>query len=190
MAIEAWGAVVTAVAVLAVGYAFWRPRELPVPEIEHVNPPQARPEWKGAMRPDPSPPVVANGKVHCIDPATGYVIDVLEADTPLTIHAKITAAVNAQHTFRSSTWVERRQFLHTLRAWVMRDMEILARIACRDTGKTVRASSHPGHRRSFWRAADHLCETQLDAGEWRTHSPPRDARRKFAARAQALHGDS
>ncbi|WFD02291.1 Meiotic Sister-Chromatid recombination aldehyde dehydrogenase [Malassezia obtusa] len=137
MAIEAWGAVVTAVAVLAVGYAFWRPRELPVPEIEHVNPPQARPEWKGAMRPDPSPPVVANGKVHCIDPATGYVIDVLEADTPLTIHAKITAAVNAQHTFRSSTWVERRQFLHTLRAWVMRDMEILARIACRDTGKTA-----------------------------------------------------
>ncbi|KAI3620191.1 hypothetical protein CBS9595_002158 [Malassezia furfur] len=131
------GCVATVLAVLAAAWLLGPWGELAVPTIEPVDPEQARPGWQGKLRPDPAPPVVTDGRILCVDPATGFVIDTLEADTPLTIHAKITAAAEAQSALRTASWPKRRQFLRALRAWVMRDMETLARIACRDTGKTA-----------------------------------------------------
>ncbi|WFC99768.1 Meiotic Sister-Chromatid recombination aldehyde dehydrogenase [Malassezia yamatoensis] len=102
-----------------------------------VQPEQATPGWKGSFRSSPAPPTVSEGKIHCVDPATGFVLDTLQADTSSTIQSKIAAAEKAQISFKATSWEQRRRFLKTLRAWIMRDMELLARIACRDTGKTA-----------------------------------------------------
>ena len=163
------GCVATVLAVLAAAWLLGPWGELAVPTIEPVDPEQARPGWQGKLRPDPAPPVVTDGRILCVDPATGFVIDTLEADTPLTIHAKITAAAEAQSALRTASWPKRRQFLRALRAWVMRDMETLARIACRDTGKTVRCGWYTdlGDRRGLWRTAHDVCQAELDAVEWR-----------------------
>lgn len=133
----AWGVLATALAVALAAYVFCRAKRLPAKEIERVYPEAAQPGWKGTLRADPAPPPVAHGQVFCYDPATGYVLDQFPSDTPETIYAKVTQAAAAQRTWRASSWEERRQLLRTIHAWVLRDMEMIARIACRDTGKTA-----------------------------------------------------
>ncbi|WFD43847.1 Meiotic Sister-Chromatid recombination aldehyde dehydrogenase [Malassezia psittaci] len=130
-------AVVTILISIVSGGILWYKKESRILQIKGVHPEQATPGWKGRFRSSPAPPVVSEGKVHCIDPATGFVLDTLQADTSATIQSKIGAAKEAQISFKATSWEQRRRFLKTLRAWIMRDMEVLARIACRDTGKTA-----------------------------------------------------
>ncbi|KAL4402442.1 Meiotic Sister-Chromatid recombination aldehyde dehydrogenase [Malassezia pachydermatis] len=122
---------------VAVVLAYWYvTRPAPVPHIERVYPEQARPGWKGPLR-DPSKPVVGASSIHCYDPATGYVLGEVPADTPDTIRAKIGRAVQAQEAWRTSSFEARRHVLRAMHAWIQRDLEPIARIACRDTGKTA-----------------------------------------------------
>lgn len=73
-------------------------------------------------------------------PATGAYLDEIEADTEAGIDAKVHKALMAQEkTWQSQgrNWSQRRRVLKTIKAWMVRDMDILVRVACRDTGKTA-----------------------------------------------------
>lgn len=62
----------------------------------------------------------------------------LPADSPTSIAAKITLADTAQRTtWRHTTFRERRTLLRSLLGWVTRDMEVISRVAVRDSGKTM-----------------------------------------------------
>ncbi|WFD26111.1 Meiotic Sister-Chromatid recombination aldehyde dehydrogenase [Malassezia nana] len=107
-----------------------------VPCIEKIDPIEARPGWTGKLR-DPHTSLVHEGTIHCYDPATGYVLGTVPADTPTTIRAKIEDAVDAQRIWSKSSMAQRRRVLQTLHAWIQRDLSLIARMACRDTGKTA-----------------------------------------------------
>lgn len=52
------------------------------------------------------------------------------------IQAQMQKAHDAQPAWRQTTFAERKQVLSSLRSWVLRDMDAICRVACRDTGKT------------------------------------------------------
>lgn len=139
-----WTAVLTALAV-AGALVWWATREAAPPSIAPIDPEPARPGWKGTLR-DPAAPLVSEADILCYDPATGYVLGRVPADTATSISDKIARAQAAQRAWRTSSFAQRRRVLRTMMAWIQRDMEGIARIACRDTGKTVRCAPHTGHR--------------------------------------------
>ena len=47
-------------------------------------------------------------------------------------------AEQASHTWRRSTYAQRRQVLRSLLDWTLKNKEAIAQICCRDTGKTSR----------------------------------------------------
>ncbi|WFD33437.1 Meiotic Sister-Chromatid recombination aldehyde dehydrogenase [Malassezia cuniculi] len=126
--------VVTTTLVCASVYATVSAREAPA-RLSLRQPEQAKPGWSGEFRTDSR--LFVEGKVRCVDPATGYVIDELPVDVPTTIADKIAAAEGAQVAFAKSSWTTRRRLLRTMHRWLLDDMEGLARVACRDTGKTI-----------------------------------------------------
>lgn len=126
--------VATCALVYASARATTAAHEAAVPIARHL-PEQAAPGWSGSLRTDAR--LFVDGRVRCIDPATGYIIDELDADTPESISAKVGAAEAAQATFTRSSWALRRRLLRTMHRWLLDDMAGLARIACRDTGKTI-----------------------------------------------------
>lgn len=133
-------AVVATTLALALGALLvWKPLSdacTHVPSIECVYPAETRPGWAGPLR-DPRTPLMSAGAIHCYDPATGYVLGTVPADSPETIRTKIARAADAQRAWRTSSMAQRRLVLRTLHAWIQRDLEPIARIACRDTGKTA-----------------------------------------------------
>lgn len=109
-----------------------------VPSIEQHYPEEAKPGWQGAtFRLADAPLISKENKITCYDPATGYLLASVSADTPDTIDSKISRAAEAQRAWKNSSFEERRQCLRTMLAWIQRDLDIIARIACRDTGKTA-----------------------------------------------------
>ncbi|SPO35947.1 related to aldehyde dehydrogenase [Pseudozyma flocculosa] len=110
--------------------------------ISHPLPEQARPGWEGKVL---SPPRIAStsqpNTITCYDPATGYHIADLPADTPETIRQKIQKAKAAQsgQGVRNSgaSFSTRRRVLRTLQKWVVDQSETIVRVAARDTGKTA-----------------------------------------------------
>ena len=103
---------------------------------------QAHPDWK--PQPVTTPPRI--DKVGSTDvivaycPATGSHLADVAADTVESINDKVERARVAQVAWRTSSWERRRRVLKTIRRWIVRDIDVLARTACRDTGKTVGAT--------------------------------------------------
>jgi len=101
-------------------------------------PVQAQPEWKGIILNSPN---IANsnqpGIITCYDPATGYHLTDIQADTKRSIDQKIEKAREAQLVWKETSWSQRRKVLNTLSRWVCNNTEQIARVAARDTGKTV-----------------------------------------------------
>jgi acyl-CoA reductase-like NAD-dependent aldehyde dehydrogenase len=52
------------------------------------------------------------------------------------IQEQIKRAHSAQLGWKQTTFAQRKLVLSSLRAWVLRDMDAICRVACRDTGKT------------------------------------------------------
>lgn len=48
---------------------------------------------------------------------------------------QIQRADNAQPTWAQTTFAQRQSFLRSLKAWILRDMDDIVDVACRDTGK-------------------------------------------------------
>jgi hypothetical protein len=59
------------------------------------------------------------------------------------IEARIGAAVLAQQGWRNSSWARRRRVMRSLLEWCVKEMEPLAKIASRDSGKTRSSFSPP-----------------------------------------------
>lgn len=106
--------------------------------VEVPLPGPARPAWRGENLSNPSITDSAKpGKIVCYDPATAYHLADIDADTPATIEEKIEKATHAQISWAQSEFGARRRLMNTLKKWIVDDMENIARVAARDTGKTV-----------------------------------------------------
>ncbi|EIW85451.1 Aldedh-domain-containing protein [Coniophora puteana RWD-64-598 SS2] len=71
------------------------------------------------------------------DPASNLHIGTFHADTRADIEDKILKARAAQETWRLSTFQERRRVMRSLLKWLVDNQDVCARVACRDTGKTL-----------------------------------------------------
>ncbi|WWD20400.1 hypothetical protein CI109_104876 [Kwoniella shandongensis] len=74
--------------------------------------------------------------ITCYDPATGYHLLTLPLLSAEEVSAQISKAHAAQPQWAKTTFAQRISFLRSIKAWVLRDMAGIARVACRDTGKT------------------------------------------------------
>ncbi|EIN13899.1 Aldedh-domain-containing protein [Punctularia strigosozonata HHB-11173 SS5] len=89
--------------------------------------------------PDLLPPFQPTDRefITCYDPATGMHIDTIMADNAADINAKITRASVAQKEWKKTTLAQRRRVVRSLKKWLVENQDTCARVACRDTGKTM-----------------------------------------------------
>lgn len=70
------------------------------------------------------------------DPATGLHIGTFLADDKEAIELKIERSVEAQKTWKTTSFTQRRRVIRSLLKWLVDNQDVCARVACRDTGKT------------------------------------------------------
>jgi acyl-CoA reductase-like NAD-dependent aldehyde dehydrogenase len=70
------------------------------------------------------------------DPSTGLHLGTYLADNEYEIEQKIERAAEAQKTWKNTTFQQRRRVIRSLQKWLVDNQEVVARVACRDTGKT------------------------------------------------------
>ncbi|KAG6810295.1 hypothetical protein H0H92_012519 [Tricholoma furcatifolium] len=75
--------------------------------------------------------------ITSFDPATGLHIETILADNEEDIRHKIELAKHAQRKWRKTTFAQRRRVVRTLLKWLVDNQELCARVACRDSGKTL-----------------------------------------------------
>ncbi|EJU02884.1 meiotic sister-chromatid recombination aldehyde dehydrogenase [Dacryopinax primogenitus] len=75
--------------------------------------------------------------ITCFDPSTSLHISTLPSLNQLQIAERISLARESQRTWSQSTFDQRRRVMRSLLAWVLENSEGIARVACRDTGKTM-----------------------------------------------------
>ncbi|CAN6619784.1 hypothetical protein TRVA0_007S03796 [Trichomonascus vanleenenianus] len=101
-------------------------------------PEQALPHWKGKRI---SPVSVFNpedpANIQCYCPATGQSLGSVPAATPEDIDNAISACREAQLAWKETSFSQRRKVLNTIAKFVYDHQDDIARIACRDTGKTM-----------------------------------------------------
>ncbi|KAI0322987.1 meiotic sister-chromatid recombination aldehyde dehydrogenase [Amylostereum chailletii] len=85
------------------------------------------------------PPMAPSGReyITSYDPATGLHLGTFVADTAEEIKIKIDKAAKAQRKWRNSSFADRRRLVRSLKKWLVENQEVCARVACRDTGKTL-----------------------------------------------------
>ncbi|KAH3673279.1 hypothetical protein WICMUC_003738 [Wickerhamomyces mucosus] len=100
-------------------------------------PQEAKPHWKG-KRVDPVS--IKNSEepefIQSYCPATGQYLGKYKSDTVLDIDNAIAAAKVAQENWKPS-FSQRRQLLRSLSEFIVNNQENIARVACRDSGKTM-----------------------------------------------------
>ncbi|TEB36199.1 meiotic sister-chromatid recombination aldehyde dehydrogenase [Coprinellus micaceus] len=119
------------------------PFDINVPEASH-------PGWEGLpipnanleshlTNPEIMAPVALPGRryITCFDPATGLHLQTVLADDEELIESKISRAKRAQRRWRHTTFTQRRRVMSSLLKWLVDNQELCARVACRDTGKTL-----------------------------------------------------
>lgn len=72
----------------------------------------------------------------CYDPSTGAQLATPILDSGVEIMYYITRARLAQPSLAASSFAKRRQFLSSLKAWILTNMEDIVNVAVRDSGKT------------------------------------------------------
>lgn len=113
-----------------------RPVSIAVPDA-------VQPGWKGLVLPYPT----ISSKTHprlitCYDPSTAQHISDVHADDASAIFEKIRRAQTAQRGWADSDFARRRRVLRTIKQWLANDMDVVVKVACRDTGKTVSCHAH------------------------------------------------
>ncbi|KAF9553817.1 ALDH-like protein [Agrocybe pediades] len=71
------------------------------------------------------------------DPSTGLHLGTSIADDERQIEGKIKRAAKAQKVWKHTTFQQRRRVLRSLQKWLVENQLTCARVACRDTGKTL-----------------------------------------------------
>ncbi|EPT03543.1 hypothetical protein FOMPIDRAFT_1022465 [Fomitopsis schrenkii] len=102
--------------------------KIPNPNLEsHLLYPEIRPSlWTEDRR-----------WITCFDPATGFHLDTVRADSAYEITHKIARASDAQREWKQTSFRDRRRVMLSLKKWLVDNQETCARVACRDTGKTL-----------------------------------------------------
>ncbi|KXS16074.1 ALDH-like protein [Gonapodya prolifera JEL478] len=123
---ELLGVAVAVVAIIALSGYFWRSPD--IKRIKSVPPPGA---FFTLL--DPKDP----NSIVCYDPATGRLLGRVKALSRLEVYQKINEAREAQRTYAQTSFETRRAILRTLLDWCVNNQEEIARVACRDSGKTT-----------------------------------------------------
>ncbi|XP_006458568.1 hypothetical protein AGABI2DRAFT_200309 [Agaricus bisporus var. bisporus H97] len=121
----------------------------PIP-IQYSIPNRADPEWKGLVIPEahleshledtnltPLFPPGDRRFITSFDPATGFHLGTNAADSADDIEIKIEKAKEAQWKWKFTTFTQRKRVVRTLLKWLVDNQDACARVACRDTGKTL-----------------------------------------------------
>lgn len=104
---------------------------LPTPE-------QALPHWKGKRLSPVSIRDTSNpDNIQCYCPATGQFLDSVPATTTYGIDHIIEQAQKAQKSWAKSSFSDRRKVLNTISQFINNNQQDIARVACRDSGKTM-----------------------------------------------------
>lgn len=105
--------------------------------LSYAVPAEAKPHWKGKRLYAPGIRVAADtAKIQSYCPATGQDLGTFTATTPSEMDAQIEAAATAQAQWAQLSFVLRKQLLRTLSRFIMDNQDDIARVACRDSGKT------------------------------------------------------
>ncbi|KAG8681358.1 Meiotic Sister-Chromatid recombination aldehyde dehydrogenase, partial [Ceratobasidium sp. 395] len=123
----------------------WRSLIIPNPHLNShqddpmLLPAHSDPAWRDTVQPEGTEPEMVHERkfVTSYDPSTGQHIATIPCDRPIEIHHKIQLAQRAQTYWARSSWVERRRVLRSLLRWTIDEKETIARVCCRDTGKTM-----------------------------------------------------
>ncbi|EDO17689.1 hypothetical protein Kpol_1004p66 [Vanderwaltozyma polyspora DSM 70294] len=104
---------------------------IPIPE-------QAKEGWKGETAKttdiyDLSQP----GKIQSHCPATGQYLGSFRSKTVKDIDEMLSNAESAQRNWSKSSFERRIRFLVTLEDYILKNQDLIARVACRDSGKTM-----------------------------------------------------
>lgn len=100
-------------------------------------PDEAKPHWKGKRLYQPLIHVEDDPtKIQGYCPATGQFLGVFPATTADEMDAQIAAAAKAQQLWKHSSFTTRRKALKTLARYILTHQTEIARVACRDLGKT------------------------------------------------------
>ncbi|PPR05997.1 hypothetical protein CVT26_005719 [Gymnopilus dilepis] len=75
--------------------------------------------------------------ITSFDPSTGLHIGTFLADNEQEIESKIKRAAEAQKKWKHTTFQQRRRVVRSLLKWLVENQDVCARVACRDTGKTL-----------------------------------------------------
>ncbi|KAG6836748.1 hypothetical protein H0H93_003824 [Arthromyces matolae] len=75
--------------------------------------------------------------ITSFDPATGLHIQTTLADNAEEIRAKILLAQKAQKSWKKTTFTQRKRVVRSLLKWLVDNQDLAARVACRDSGKTL-----------------------------------------------------
>ncbi|KAG0705301.1 Aldehyde/histidinol dehydrogenase [Suillus ampliporus] len=118
--------------------------------FRHAAPEAADPNWHSRVihnanlrshlqEPDLLPLQFGGGRdyITCFDPANNLHLQSTFADDERSIEAKIKRAKNAQVKWCETSFSERRRVMRSLLKWLVENQELCARVACRDTGKTL-----------------------------------------------------
>lgn len=109
-------------------------------KFDIIFPEESQPNWKGKRL---SPPEIYQEDdpdfIYSYCPATSQFLGKFKSDTPDDIDKSISEAKAAQEEFYSDPEfkLKRKRFLKTLSAFILRNQASLARVACRDSGKTM-----------------------------------------------------
>ncbi|KAF2203877.1 ALDH-like protein, partial [Delitschia confertaspora ATCC 74209] len=104
----------------------------------HVETPeQAQPGWKGEILEEPSIKVSGSSAIQCYCPATGASLGTVNPAIPEDIDRAISKAKEAQVEWARTTFTQRRKVLKTMLKYVLENQEVIARVACLDSGKTM-----------------------------------------------------
>lgn len=108
-------------------------------KLVYPIPAEAKKHWKGKRLYPPNIGMRVAGepsKIQSYCPATGQFLGTFDCTTRDEMDAQIEAASAAQKQWATSTFPMRKQLLRTLNQFFLDNQEDIARVACRDSGKT------------------------------------------------------
>lgn len=108
-------------------------------KLDYPIPPEAKPHWKGRRI---HPPFVTvrmaedTASIQSYCPATTQYLGTFRCTTREQMDLQISTAAEAQKSWAKSSFVLRKQLLRTLSQFILDNQQDIARVACRDSGKT------------------------------------------------------
>lgn len=108
-------------------------------KLVYSIPDEAKPHWKGKRLYPPNIGLRVNGepqKIQSYCPATGQFLGTFPCISTNEMDHQIKAASDAQKEWKKSSFVLRKQLLKTINQFILDNQEDIARVACRDSGKT------------------------------------------------------